>query len=211
MMKICTHCRQEKDLAQFSKRAASADGYMAQCKECRSRYGKEKDQLAKKRQQARAAYAANPEKYAREQKLRLLNPAAKKKHNQYNREWRKRNAEKERARHRENYWSDAEASKNRVKRYQSENSHIVRQNESRRRAAVGRSTPAWLTRDDKTFMQITYAMAKIMSKMHGVKYHVDHIYPIKGKTSCGLHVPLNLRVIPARQNISKGNRTHPYV
>jgi hypothetical protein len=39
-----------------------------------------------------------------------------------------------------------------------------------------------------------------------VGYEVDHIWPITGRNSCGLHVLGNLQYLPAAENRTKFNR-----
>jgi hypothetical protein len=74
------------------------------------------------------------------------------------------------------------------------------------RARKHKATPAWLSEKDIQDIHTEYALAAWTSSVMSASYHVDHIVPLKGKTVCGLHVPWNLRVIPAKENISKGNK-----
>ena len=69
-----------------------------------------------------------------------------------------------------------------------------------------RRSPKWA---NEFFIEEAYRLAAMRTKMLGYKWHVDHIVPLKSKLVCGLHVENNLRVIPAKDNLIKGNRSWP--
>lgn len=77
---------------------------------------------------------------------------------------------------------------------------------SKRHAAKLNRSPIWLSEDDLWVIEEAYNLAKIRQQATGIVWHVDHIVPLQGKSVSGLHVPWNLQVIPAVENMSKGNR-----
>ena len=133
---------------------------------------------------------------------RKENPEQVKKHNraQYN-----VHAEKIKAGAKKYYAKNLDSIKVKSKEYQKQNLSVFAANNAKRDAAKSKRTPAWLTEDDKWLMAQAYELAALRAKMVGGVWHVDHILPLQGKKVSGLHVPINLQVIPAKANRSKSN------
>lgn len=74
---------------------------------------------------------------------------------------------------------------------------------NRYRAPKGQRIVAWADRD---LIKRIYIVCKRVTKDTNVKHNVDHIIPIKGKNVCGLHVHNNLAIVPAKYNLTKGNK-----
>jgi hypothetical protein len=79
----------------------------------------------------------------------------------------------------------------------------VRERQARKCAA----TPVWLSETHRGEIEALYVEAARLTKETGTAHHVDHIFPLMGDGFTGLHVPWNMRVISARANQSKGNKT----
>jgi hypothetical protein len=71
-----------------------------------------------------------------------------------------------------------------------------------RRAWIKLATPPWLTAEHKREIRAFYIEAAAREG----EWHVDHIYPLRAKNSCGLNVPWNLQIITGDENRRKGNR-----
>lgn len=69
-----------------------------------------------------------------------------------------------------------------------------------------KAAPLWLTKKQLDEIAFFYKEAKRLEKETGIKHHVDHIVPLQGTEVCGLHVPWNLQVLTATDNISKSNK-----
>jgi len=235
-MKVCYVCRKEKESTNFFQCKSRPDGLQTMCKECRRYYEREyrkthreilsartkawrstnrekfnkqavdrrKANIEKMRDYGRRWYAAHAEHLlARTKELRLLN---REKYLAANRARYLVNQEKEKTK--QTLWRNENREKMRASwnLWQRNNRHKVCANVMKRNAGKFQATPKWA---NPFFIEEIYNLAQLRTKATGIKWHVDHIVPLKSKTVCGLHVEHNLQVIPAARNISKGNRHWP--
>ena len=121
-------------------------------------------------------------------------------------EYRKANKEKVYAMQAE--WSKRNPGKVKAmaKRNRQNNKAMRHANTVKRRLSKLNRTPAWLTVIDYERIQNEYKLAEILRKVTNQQWHVDHIIPLQGKIVSGLHVPSNLRVVVAKENITKSNK-----
>ena len=182
MRKVCTGCKTDKPLSEFSRQAKSPDGHRTKCKACTKVENanwyllNREDKLAKNLEWQRN----NPEK------MKVINAKQHKKRKDYysahNKEWHKKH-------------KDDPVFRERV-RIKSRNRFV----------RVKQATPSWLSAIEAAQMQEFYDIAKARSMQTGERYEVDHIIPLGGFMVSGLHVPWNLQIIREEENLAKGTR-----
>lgn len=116
------------------------------------------------------------------------------------------NRDKRRAAVRKCEAKDIPAKNARIRQWRLDNPDKNCLKSNRRRVSKLKRTPAWLTPDDHWMMEQAYELAALRTKMFGFVWHVDHILPLQGRLVSGLHVPLNLQVIPGTENLRKNNQ-----
>jgi len=109
-------------------------------------------------------------------------------------------------RKRQNYVKHQASILPKKKEYRQNNRGKINALVAARKQIIKQRTPTWLTKDDKWLIKEIYEFAALRTKFFGFSWHVDHIIPLQGKTVSGLHVPNNLQVIPAMENIRKKNK-----
>lgn len=101
--------------------------------------------------------------------------------------------------------NNKEVRNNNVRTWQKNNNGKTRFYCAKRHTSKLQATPKWLTDEHWKKIEEFYILAQQKEKETGIKYHVDHICPLQGKTVCGLHVPWNLQVLTAEENYRKHN------
>jgi hypothetical protein len=190
-MKYCPQCKNKKPFSEFPRNKRNKDGYHSSCKICHSNQAKLRYQT--KRQQI-LEYHKEYYKANKDQKK------------QYDVEYYRRNKEKK---HRDNKrWND----KNReylnewIAEWKRNNPEKVREYSAKRRSKTLLAMPDWLSEEQLHEISHMYITARDLELLTGVPHHVDHIVPLQGSDVCGLHVPWNLRAIPAQENLRKSNK-----
>jgi hypothetical protein len=89
--------------------------------------------------------------------------------------------------------------------YKKANPHLVNADSAKRKSTKLKATPAWA---DLEAIKGMYQLAAVFNRT-GMNLQVDHIVPLQSKLVCGLHCEANLQLMPASDNISKGNRHWP--
>ncbi len=192
MRKKCTKCGEEKGLEAFSKDRVPQDGLRHSCKSCNKKYYVEHKiaiGVASKRWRSE-----NKEK--RSQNAKIYYIKNKEKIDARNKQYGIDHAE-ELLIYREGHKKEF-AAQQRV--YRSNNRAKRNASHAKRRALKLNATPSNANLDN---INAFYAQAQRLTKCLGTPFHVDHIIPlVKG----GEHAELNLQVIPAAENLSKGDK-----
>jgi hypothetical protein len=222
--KYCRDCSTIKGVEHFNRNARKPDGFDIYCKPCCS--VRNKADYAKHKEKRLAAHAAwreaNPDQY----KNAIL-------------DWGKRNPEKlagyhsdfyqknrerlleqdrqrrlanidlflERERAREERDRPGRAAK--TKKWRDANPGMIRAQAAKRRAIIKLRMPGWMTEVEYAQIEAIYLKAAQMTAAGDTVYHVDHDLPLKGKYVSGLHVPANLKIISAQDNLRKSNIWKP--
>jgi len=220
-MPVCITCGLDKDQSLFAKRG---NKYRGNCRICHNASKKawSKANPEKKAESVHLHYAKKVGKHPDEcrlirrtaEEIRALRLAGKKDYYLRNKEkcvaWARQSV----LRRREEVaayqleWRAANKERKAAndKLWRQKNAGRVNWYSGNRKRAEKRAAPPWLTGDQWAEIQSFYERAANLTILNGVQYEVDHIEPIQGKHSCGLHVPWNLQVITRSENRSKSNR-----
>lgn len=213
MEKLCCRCDKEKYTYEFNKNKSRPDGLSHICSECH-------------RDSNRKYYKKNKEKkkiYAAKNKNRIFEH--QKKYRQENhdallekeKQWRLENKEKCKHQSRQWYLKNKDKALRNTKQWKKDNPEKHKQQLAdygsrypekrlawtrKRQADKIKRTPAWA---NHAAITAYYKEAQRLHMKTGIRYHVDHIVPLKGKNVSGFHVENNLQVIPATVNLRKSN------
>lgn len=185
-VQVCSHCNEVKFLFEFTKHRRTPSGARRMCKECDRTSGLARDFFKEKDGEGLDINASGLRRCNLCEEFKFLfefNKSYRGLHGVFN--------------------TCRQCDSKRKALHHKKFPHQGYARVAKRRATQLNATPKW---SDLEAIRRIYKEAKELCEKTGEEYHVDHIIPLKSKIVCGLHVPENLRIIPASENLSKGNR-----
>lgn len=181
-------CKQLKNLNSFSKCKGRKDGLQKWCKPCAKEYKDTYRALHKVEISAQGGdyYQRNRQKTLEKQKIT-----------------RSKNRNKRRIYETEYYTLHKEEIAAYKSQWMKDNPEKVVSSRARRRALEDRAVLSGLNEGHWKQMVFIYKEAARLTRETGIKHHVDHILPIRGKDITGLHAPWNLQILTASENLKK--------
>lgn len=149
---------------------------------------------------ARAKYAADPNVLKDQQRRRESDPE---RHKAYSRRHFERNRDAKIANLKDWVAKNPERFKAAKKAWEAANRPLLAAYSAAWRRECRVATPPWA---DFDAMAVFYRESARLTAEAGIRHHVDHIIPIRGRGVRGLHVQTNLRVIPGAENCQKNNK-----
>lgn len=183
----CLKCGVPKTELNTHKNKNRPDGKNAYCKECAKAKASStyKKHIVSRKARAKAAYEKSKDEY--KQRASKWAAANKEKRREISKRYVKNNPETR----------YATQTANRLANPGLYAAHFKMRQQRKRQAMPDWADPVKIGRIYKACARIT--------KVTGVKHHVDHYFPLKSDVVCGLHNEFNLRVITAFDNLSKSN------
>jgi hypothetical protein len=202
--KMCSRCGQVKSISEFGRRPGNRDGLRGNCKSCAhertAAWLARDDNKQRKIKMDRAYYAREADRVKREAREKYAADSSLIRAR--NKGYRDKDVEKYRAISRRRRLLKPDIVRAARRQHYRDNKPIYVANAAKRQERVRRATPPWA---DLKLIETFYVEADRMTRETGVKHHVDHYYPLISHVMCGLHVPANLRVVPALVNLQKSN------
>jgi len=169
-LKTCSRCKEDKLISDFHKDSSRPDGLAFFCKSCTKEYN------SKYRQENKEKISARWKKWREENKEH---------HSLVGKEYYEKNKSKLLKDGRKYYEDNIEKIKEYSRNYCKVNRHKYRASQSRRereRQVLKRQTQIYGNNElNDLVFQEAYEVSEERSKSTGVRHHVDHIIPLKGK------------------------------
>lgn len=145
----------------------------------------------------------NADKIRERKKAQRNQPEVKEREKQYAKKYHAANRDHRNHVSRNWYGLNKKKVKIRRRKWARKNAGICVHRTRIREERIKLATPPWA---DLEKIKMIYVEADRISKVTGIRHHVDHVIPLNGKNVCGLHIEGNLQILTDAENCAKGNK-----